>query len=56
MFSKFDVLPNKIPNEIYNDIFKLANNKCSICHIVCVIPYKKLSKFYYCSKACYLHF
>ncbi len=35
------------------DIFKMANNKCHICQIECKIPYKKISKFYFCSKQCY---
>ena len=47
---------NELPFELKDYIYYLANNKCSICHIKCNIPYKKLSKFYYCSKKCYFHF
>ena len=45
-----------LPNEIIDYIYKLANNRCSICEMRCTIPYKKLSKFYYCSEKCYFHF
>ncbi len=47
---------NNLCDDINNYIYYLANNKCSICQVSCKIPYKKLSKFYYCSKNCYLHF
>lgn len=48
-------IPPYLPNEIYDYIFNLANNKCNTCHKICYIPFKKLSKFYYCSKQCYHH-
>ena len=47
---------NELPFELTDYIYYLANNKCSICHVKCNIPYKKLSKFYYCSEKCYFHF
>ena len=45
----------RIPIEIQNNIFYLANNKCNVCHIYCKIPYKKLNKYYYCSHSCLYH-
>ena len=42
-----------LPNEIIEYIFKLSNNKCHTCNVVCKIPYKKQCKFYYCSINCY---
>lgn len=45
-----------LPYELVDYIYQLANNKCSICQVKCNVPYKKLSKFYYCSEKCYFHF
>lgn len=42
-----------IPIEITDIIFQFANNKCHICNNYCKIPYKKLSKFYFCNEFCY---
>ena len=56
MLNRYNSIHNYLPNELYNYVFLLANNKCSVCHIACKLPYKKISKFYYCSKKCYLHF
>ena len=46
---------NNLPNELKDYIYYLANNKCHVCQITCIIPYKKLSKFYYCSNKCYIY-
>ena len=47
---------DKLPNELFYNIFYLANNRCSTCNYICIVPYKKISKFYYCCKTCYFHF
>ena len=44
---------NSLPIELENYICQLANNKCHTCQVICKIPYKKLAKFYFCSKVCY---
>lgn len=45
-----------LPHELVDYIYYIANNNCSTCNVKCNIPYKKISKFYYCSKKCYFHF
>ena len=49
-------MSDNIPIELKSYIYYLANNKCNICQVKCRVPYKKLNKFYYCTKKCYLHF
>lgn len=44
-----------IPIEIQNHIFYIANNKCKVCQIHCIIPFRKLNKYYYCSQLCFFH-
>ena len=36
---------NELPFELTDYIYYLANNKCSICHVKCNIPYKNLVSF-----------
>ncbi len=56
MYDQYNVLLKKIPNELYHNIFILANNKCNTCNNICIIPFKKISRFYYCSQMCYFHY
>ena len=42
-----------LPNELLDEINQLANNKCRSCGIKCLIPYKKINIYYYCSKRCF---
>lgn len=45
----------EIPKEIKDYIFSMASNKCKTCNVICRIPYKKISKFYYCNRVCFYH-
>lgn len=45
---------NNLPNEIIEYILDNTNIKCKTCQLKFNLNfYKKLSKFYFCSKICY---
>ena len=45
----------QIPLEIRDYVHEFANNKCHICQVACKIAFKKLDKYYYCSRKCFYY-
>ncbi len=45
-----------LPEELINYIIEYSGNKCSICQNKVFIPYKRISKYYYCRYKCFVHF
>ena len=55
MLNRYNSIHNHLPNELYNYVFLLANNKCSVCHIACELPYKKYLSFIIVLKSKYFY-